>query len=335
MRELGRGFVLMVAVVVAGSEARAREACERRVVDLPVLDGACCSFVAGINERGDVVGSSETGPRIVPPGSRFPQVFSHAVVWRDGKIIDLGTLGGDGSEGTGINDRGEVTGNSGTANGQAHAFLWRKGEMIDLGTLGGTASFASGINDRGEVVGSSSLAGDTAEHAFVWRDGTMTDLGSLGGGLSHASAINHFGVITGTDLTVPGGFIAPVRWVNGVEVPMSDQQIDPFAINDRGQIVGAVSAATVTAFFWDAGTFTTLTSPAGVFAAARAINDRGEIAGEISPDAVVWEHGQPVILPRLGEGFAAGVAINNRGEVAGLSALSADGNLMHAVVWKR
>ena len=48
-----------------------------------------------------------------------------------------------------------------------------------------------------------------------------------------------------------------------------------------------------------------------------------------------WQHGQPVILPPLAEGVATGMAINNRGEVAGLSALSADGNHMHAVAWKR
>jgi probable HAF family extracellular repeat protein len=74
------------------------------------------------------------------------------------KIVDLGTLGGGDSRAEGINDSGQVVGDSETAGGQRLAFLWTDGVMQDLGTLGGSHSEARGINDSGQVVGQSSVA---------------------------------------------------------------------------------------------------------------------------------------------------------------------------------
>ena len=55
-------------------------------------------------------------------------------------VTDLGTLGGSGSVGFGINNQGQVTGYSFTATGAEHAFLFSNGQMTDLGTLGGAYS---------------------------------------------------------------------------------------------------------------------------------------------------------------------------------------------------
>jgi probable HAF family extracellular repeat protein len=74
------------------------------------------------------------------------------VLWRDRRIIDLGTLGDGGSGAMDINDRGEIAGFSALRTG-LHAVVWRGLRIIDLGTLpGDTLSFASAINDHGEVV---------------------------------------------------------------------------------------------------------------------------------------------------------------------------------------
>src|SRR5687767_10631895 len=51
-------------------------------------------------------------------------------------VTELGTLGGNDSYATGINNAGQVTGNAKTATGETHAFLYSDGVMNDLGTLG-------------------------------------------------------------------------------------------------------------------------------------------------------------------------------------------------------
>ena len=70
-------------------------------------------------------------------------------------ITDLGTLGLDYSWAQGINDSGQVVGESRLASGLNRAFLYETGNMTDLGTLGGDESRAHGINNSGQVVGQS------------------------------------------------------------------------------------------------------------------------------------------------------------------------------------
>ena len=83
-------------------------------------------------------------------------------------MTDLGTLGGCCSIAAGINERGQVVGESQIESGQTHAFLWQNGTMTDLGTLGGSYSYANGINARGQVVGGSqTVSGEN--HAFLWQ----------------------------------------------------------------------------------------------------------------------------------------------------------------------
>ena len=67
-----------------------------------------------INNRGQIAGMSNT----LGGGT------THAIVWDNGMMIDLGTLGGEESFALGINARGQVAGWSMTDQGKIHACLW-------------------------------------------------------------------------------------------------------------------------------------------------------------------------------------------------------------------
>jgi len=106
------------------------------------------------------------------------------------QITDLGTLGGDQTFATSLNDRGHVAGYSQTATGASHAFLWEEGQLQDLGTLGGENSVARSINRQGHVVDSAETAAG-ATHAIVWKSGVPRDLGLLPrGSESEGTGIN-------------------------------------------------------------------------------------------------------------------------------------------------
>src|SRR5207237_6218811 len=99
-----------------------------------------------INDAGQIVGDS----------AAFG--LSHAFLWQDGTMTDLGTLGGiRGFSGAyGINEAGQVVGYSYTRTyGMEHAFLWQDGTMTDLGARDGYTSRALAIRDLGQIVGTS------------------------------------------------------------------------------------------------------------------------------------------------------------------------------------
>jgi probable HAF family extracellular repeat protein len=106
-------------------------------------------FLTGVNAAGQVVGSATT-----------TSDATHAFVYSNGTMTDLGTLGGTISSASGINAVGEVVGwASTTGNAAQHAFVSGNGSLLDLNSQlnltgsGWTFEAASAINDNRQIVG--------------------------------------------------------------------------------------------------------------------------------------------------------------------------------------
>jgi probable HAF family extracellular repeat protein len=200
-----------------------------------------------------------------------------------------------------INDRGQVVGGS-LAKGVSRGFVWQNGQMTGLGR--GQFAGATAINERGQIIGTSSSAAIADQHAVLWQNGRMIDLRPRGGVI----AINERGQILGFRyVPIDNGFgSTSVIWQNG---KMRDLGLSASAINNRGQVVGAIGAFTDAsrAVMWQKGTITNL-------GAGRAIdiNDRGDVVGQRDDHGFVWRDGAEI---DLGPGWP--VAINERGQVIG------------------
>jgi probable HAF family extracellular repeat protein len=157
---------------------------------LPGASRAQASRALAINERGDAVGSSDTGFGL------------HAILWPGwGSEQDLGTLPRHTtSEAVAVNGRGDIVGYSADVTGMRRAVLWQRGGgILDLGTLpGGDFSQALGINDAGDIVGTS--ASIFGSRAVIWTStAALLDLNDLIAPsafvLTQAVGINAAGVI--------------------------------------------------------------------------------------------------------------------------------------------
>jgi probable HAF family extracellular repeat protein len=187
-----------------------------QIRELHPLPGDSVGMAFWINDLGQAVGGSGSCASSILPG---PAVTPHAVLWENGTVTDMGSLGGTvntGIPGIGtialsINNRGQAVGAAALpGNMTGHAFLWSRklGHMVDLGAVSGdVTSAALGINDQGDVVGPSfDASGDP--RAFLFTRGTMNDLNAL------------------------------------VPPDSSIYMLIPYAINDDGQVVGfGVTAA--------------------------------------------------------------------------------------------
>jgi probable HAF family extracellular repeat protein len=299
---------------------------------------------ADISERNQVAGSSGDGVR--QHGFRWSQ--------KEG-MEDLGSLGGDYTIASAINNRGEVTGTSDDAAGNRRAFLWTEMDgMIDLGTLGGDTAWANDITERGQVAGRSLNAGGH-NRAFIWssRDG-MRDIGTLGGDESVALAINARGQVAGYSCT--GGEFANISygpctegdrhafmWSESsgmVDLGLPGAQSDGLGISDRGDVVGQYCPSghaspgglcsggdPYRAVLWRSdGSMEDLGSLNDTWSFAFEINNRGQVFGSsnsglgpLNSRAFVWSEGEGMTAldEPPGISFSTVLNSNNRGIAAG------------------
>ena len=354
--------VAMVGVVlctVAATPVASGSAAGRWVAkDLGTLGGTRSS-VSDINNRGQIVGSFE-------PAGVGDAMLSHAFLWQNGKMTDLGVLPGyEDCYVAEISERGQVVGSCYTADGEtARAFLWDKGHLTALGTLGGKSSHATGINEHGQVVGSSGT-GKGRTHAFLWQSGKMKDLGALPHGKnSTAVAINERGQVIGSGDSA-GGAGHAFLWQSGkmtdLGVLPGGRQSKAVAIDDSGRVVAYswftkldpngeehYDADFPKAFLWQGGHRVALGGlPGRPYTIPTAIGERGVIVGwsydreglyAIGSDSVPfrWANGKMQGLPGLTKGGNTEAnAINGRGLIVGdSSANDLLTNAQRAVVWE-
>jgi len=212
--------------------------------NLGTLNGDVWSVAKGINNLGEVVGSS------------LSNSSSRAFIWTANQ--GMRALGGftESNSAFAVNDSGEVVGsfspNSGVDN---QAFLWtRAGGAQELGSLGGSSS-ATAINNAGEVVGNAynrPYPGDV--HAFLWTSsGGMQDLGTLSGGPdSTAYAISDSGNVFGGSYITKNDSYEAFFWSPGVG--MHSLNVGPVstatAVNASNEVVGTLGNFPVSAFLW-------------------------------------------------------------------------------------
>ncbi|HLK59778.1 MAG TPA: DUF3466 family protein [Chthonomonadaceae bacterium] len=237
-----------------------------------------------LNDAGDVAGTMDN-----PDGSHV------AFLYRRGKIIELGTLGGKNSQASGINAKRQIVGTTLRATGGPVPFLWEKGRMRAIAPLTTTFGAASGditvagINNQGLAAGCAFWL-DGVHRPFLWQNG-------------HAPSLPHGSV--------------GLRFV-------------PRGLSDRGEVVGVTGGwYKIHAMLWDGVTERDLgTLVSRGTSCANAINDRGQIVGRASSQgfyqdhAVLWDQGVLRDLGTAGGSRSEALAINAKGQIVGTAALS-------------
>ena len=342
-----------------GRTVHAAESQGGKLVDMGTLPGGDNSAVISMNARGDATGASETGTE--DPQTHYQAV--HAVLWRNGKILDLGTLpGGNESGGNAVNDQDQVAGFS--SNGvpdrssfagwptQTRAFLWSNGVMQDLGTLGGPDSLASSLNQSGQVAGWSYTnatanpgSGQLTVDPFLWSNGVMRDLGTLGGTGGAAFDVNNQGKVVGTSNLAGDQKHHAFLW-NGTSMvnlgTLGGDDSEGWWLNEAGDVVGRADLKDGNhhAFLWRNGTMADLGTVAGAACTtAVSVNNRDQVVGDAGAcgqggTGWLWQNGTMYDLNTLVGSTTMHIAgckfINDQGQITCEGVVS-DGNV-HAVI---
>jgi probable HAF family extracellular repeat protein len=282
-------FGLAVLVMLAATP-RSAWAQTYTVTDLGILGSTSnnnFSEAFCINAGGEIGGQSSSSS----PTEPIP-----AFLYIGGSLTNLGTLGGEYAQASGINASGQLAGYSTLSDGSYRAFLYSGGQMIDLGTLGEDYSAGYAINDSGSVAGDS-MNGSGQSHAFLYSGGQMADLGTLGGDSSSARGINSHGVVVG------------------------------YSYNAAGDFLG---------FTYQQGKMTAIGTLGGTWSIAYAINDIGQItgqgytAGNLLAHAFLLRNGTMTDLGMLEKfGNSWGLSINKTGAVVGYATF---GGTYHAFI---
>ena len=335
MRTRTRTLVLSLAVgaliiPTAPAASAVETGAPPALVQLSTLGGDE-SYPAAVNDRGQVVGVSETADGAF-----------HAFLWEKGTMIDLAPTSAS-SAASDINNKGRVVFQRAPAGGPVESVLWSPTATTSLGAV--NARF---VNEKGQVAGTVLTLGDPAgpnTNPFLWDRGVRTDMGPIpnwAGTDSRAVDLNDKGEVLGTGLG-PESFEVGFVWSGGVITPVGDPTAfggnGVVDITNRGQVLGADFVTG--AFLWQSGVATYLGSvPGHGPSEPAAVNEGGWVAGT-SPieggdeQAFLWRQGVFTTVGPAGTASRS-VDINDKGQVIGTFWRSVGDELSAgAFVWQK
>lgn len=214
--------------------------------DLLTLPGDIDSHAFGINETGQVVGSSYC--RQISNGN-VSGCGNRAFIWdsingmQPLAVLDLcPPLPWYSSEAYDINNSGQVVGRA-----CENAVLWENGSVTVISSS--PVSLAYAINDLGQIIGRTefSIEGQYIVSGWIWENGVMNELGeSSGNKWIFPFDINNAGEVVGQiiDFSLDDQQRAFI-WKDGVMTDLNELYTPPHgghmtsasAINDAGQII--------------------------------------------------------------------------------------------------
>lgn len=294
------------------------------VTDLGALTGQAFSYATGINDSGEVAINSLTSP----------------FFYSNGLLKKISPLPGDNQLGvTGINNLGQVVGNSGNSNNFTgnNPFLYSNGITQPL-SIQNAIPYA--INDRTQIVGGASGLG-----SFLYSDGIATSIGTPG---NVAYSLNNLGQVVGI-LSSNTAFL----YENGQTTNLGTLPGDSYSvandINDSGQVAGSSGLTGIDdgrAFLYSSSTGLENLGrlrPTDLFSAGLGINNLGQVVGFsgtnndfyaangnglrafLYSDNTLYDLND-LIAPGSGPGFSLTVAsaINNNGQIVGRGAVNGE-----------
>ena len=253
------------------------------VVELPLQES---EYATRLNDHGQIIGA-----RILPNGRPTPIFWDPKNGFREIGTLPTGASEFPYASASGMNNRGAVVGDSSVELG-VHGFLWKDGQMRDLGPGPDSApwfptSFAVAVNDRNEVAGWSYVLGEDEFVAMVWS--SRTGWVPLEGRRGSVADINKSRQVAGTidDKAVVWSATGVARelGVLGDDPQYGGSRSHPYAINDKGWIVGYSTAPSGGAFLWTPETgmrnLGYLNVPDKIYhrSVALDVNNRGVVVG--------------------------------------------------------